>query len=390
MKNRTMTVVVVLGVLAATVGTTKVALAATLTVERDGSGDYATIQPALDAAATGDTILIGPGDYTEYSMVRLEGYAWDVAVFAYSELPDLTIIGAGAEQTVIGPAVPMLDYSTYSAKCLVWINGAELHLHGVTIRNCYEGLHAAGGSIDVDGCKFHGHQYGILWQSNGAGGQLHNIDFASPAIQPNAIFIHGAASGVFISEVASRNGGRLYFSGAQGVVLDNCDLEGSVTGISCVSGSNVTIRNSYLHGASNQQIDVYDASCSVENCLIEGGYGGIVASSYSTLTISGSVISGSFAAIGCTGAQQVTVHGSHILRSAQWAVWADGPTTGGHQSYDLSNNYWGTSSAADIATWIWDSHDSTANWGTVIFQPFSAQEVSTEPTSWGDLKALFR
>jgi len=39
--------------------------AATLRVERDGSGDYATLQPALDAAAAGDTVLIGPGEYTE-------------------------------------------------------------------------------------------------------------------------------------------------------------------------------------------------------------------------------------------------------------------------------------------------------------------------------------
>ena len=41
------------------------AFAATITVERDGSGDFTTIQPALDAVASGDTIRIGPGDYTE-------------------------------------------------------------------------------------------------------------------------------------------------------------------------------------------------------------------------------------------------------------------------------------------------------------------------------------
>ena len=33
--------------------------AATITVESDGSGDYTEIQPALDAAADGDTVRVG-------------------------------------------------------------------------------------------------------------------------------------------------------------------------------------------------------------------------------------------------------------------------------------------------------------------------------------------
>lgn len=42
-------------------------------VERDGSGDFATIQPALDAAVAGHTILIGPGEYTEAIAIRPPG-----------------------------------------------------------------------------------------------------------------------------------------------------------------------------------------------------------------------------------------------------------------------------------------------------------------------------
>ncbi|MFH2054054.1 MAG: hypothetical protein ABIK96_16485, partial [bacterium] len=41
------------------------ASARTLCVERDGSGNFTEIQPAIDAAASGDTILIGPGEYLE-------------------------------------------------------------------------------------------------------------------------------------------------------------------------------------------------------------------------------------------------------------------------------------------------------------------------------------
>lgn len=37
--------------------------ARTWRVERDGSGDYTIIQDAVDAAASGDTIRIGPGRF---------------------------------------------------------------------------------------------------------------------------------------------------------------------------------------------------------------------------------------------------------------------------------------------------------------------------------------
>ena len=52
--------------------------AATWRVERDGSGDYTTIQPAINGAVHGDTILIGPGQYTEYQTVTLPG--WNLGI----------------------------------------------------------------------------------------------------------------------------------------------------------------------------------------------------------------------------------------------------------------------------------------------------------------------
>ena len=389
-KNRRITWLVLIAVLALpAVAPVRVA-AATIRVERDGSGDYAAIQPALDAAASGDTILIGPGEYTEYSMVRLDGYAWDVAVFAYSELPRLTLMGVGAEQTLIGPPVPMLDYSTFSAKCLVWISGSELNLRGVTLRNCYEGLHANSGRLDLEECRISGHAIGVVWTAGGADGRLRSITFTSAETRPDALLIYGPTGSVSLTGIASTGGGRIYFDGAQGVLLDDCDLAGDVTSLSCVSGSDVTIRNSYLHSLANQQIDVRDASCTVLSCVLEGGDAGIVAAAYSLLTVTGSVVTGAVAAIACTGAERVTVHNSHVLRGGQWAIWASGPVPGGQRTYDLSGNYWGTATGAEIAAWIWDSRDNSANQGTVIYEPFSTQEVATEPTSWGDLKALWR
>ena len=74
-------ILVLLALLAAALVIPPAAGAATWRVERDGSGDYTTIQPAVDAAASGDTILIGPGQYTEYQHVHPLGWVNPADVF---------------------------------------------------------------------------------------------------------------------------------------------------------------------------------------------------------------------------------------------------------------------------------------------------------------------
>jgi pectin methylesterase-like acyl-CoA thioesterase len=91
------------------------AQAATIRVERDGSADFKTIQTALNHSTPGDTILIGPGRYTEYQTMRLPGWSWDVDVYAYVPVPEITLIGAGREETVIGPLVADFGHTSPQA-----------------------------------------------------------------------------------------------------------------------------------------------------------------------------------------------------------------------------------------------------------------------------------
>ena len=57
----------------------------------------------MAAAAAGDTIDIGPGEYTEFEVVQPGYWGFNVEIYAYVTVDNLTIIGAGADQTIIGP-----------------------------------------------------------------------------------------------------------------------------------------------------------------------------------------------------------------------------------------------------------------------------------------------
>ncbi|MDP2322419.1 MAG: hypothetical protein Q8N51_00120 [Gammaproteobacteria bacterium] len=62
----------------------------------------------------------------------------------------------------------------------------------------------------------------------------------------------------------------------------------------------------------------------------------------------------------------------------------------GAVTYDLRNNFWGTTSETDIQSWIIDSSDDPNIHATVLYSPFAGQSVPIESTKWGNLKALWR
>ena len=74
---------------------------AVLRVEKDGTGDYTVIQDAVDAAEDGDTVLIGPGRYTEVH--DFEYYYGRITQVCITLEKSLSIIGAGRGVTVIEP-----------------------------------------------------------------------------------------------------------------------------------------------------------------------------------------------------------------------------------------------------------------------------------------------
>jgi energy-coupling factor transporter ATP-binding protein EcfA2 len=59
-------------------------------------------------------------------------------------------------------------------------------------------------------------------------------------------------------------------------------------------------------------------------------------------------------------------------------------------SFDLTDNYWGTTDIETIEEWIWDWNDDPSIHGTVDFLPLADGDVSTDQTTLDRLKAMYR
>jgi hypothetical protein len=134
------------------------ASATTRYVSAYGEGQYTTLSAAYTAAVNGDTILIGPGVYTEGNLTSTKRLAW---------------VGAGWDKTnVIFSAGPLAFQNTSASRSLVeglWIQGYTYALQisnsadSVTVRRCrlghtytqptYYVIEASGGGrIYVEDC----------------------------------------------------------------------------------------------------------------------------------------------------------------------------------------------------------------------------------------------
>jgi serine protease len=132
--------------------------------------DRATIQSAILAASTGDTILVSPGTYRE----RIDFSKKAVTLKSVSG-PEVTIIDGGQA----GPVVSFIQGE-----------GAGSVLQGFTIQG---GLGNEGGGITVQGSSPSILSNRIVNNASCAGGGI-GVGFGSPLIQGNTISSNGGAA----------------------------------------------------------------------------------------------------------------------------------------------------------------------------------------------------
>lgn len=362
--------------------------ATTWRVERDGSGDFSTIPPAAMAASQGDTILLGPGHYTEYVTATVGGNVLNY--YVWLEDDDILLRGVGRDEVKIGPDLA----SGYDPGAVGFVqagSSGSIHVEGITFAHCISGIVTseasvvirdcrfewteaginsnATGSVLVERCEFTENERGILQFDSASTPELVVRDCQFWDIGGQGIGIDSQEENNLIEDCQFRSlRGGVQFS-ARGIgVIRNCTFEDNYIGIRLASWSIADLRDNQISGgAANMQI-----------------------TNDSHATGTGNVLSGSeIVAIDFGGQATASMEGNHILIGAGTErIWVRSKSDPIHM-IDLRNNYWGTTSTQDIADSILDSVDNPDVTGTVLFEPFAGMPVSTERTSFGGLKARF-
>ncbi len=362
--------------------------ASTWRVEKGGSGDFVVVQDAVDAAASGDTILIGPGWFEEYREYTYP--IGDVPIYINKLVPDLTIIGSGMDVTIIGPRKDDTWGNFDSSGICSAFNMPDgvLRVENLTVSGVSTGFQ---------------NETGSLFLTNMAIRKCYRGSFSMGPFQ---------ALGCEISDMAYM--GLSTNSGSRDVVIDSCLFENCFAGFNFHYTPNVIISNCQFLGCG---VGGKIVACSGEmfNCQIPdawhcgfefGGtgvfhlydnqfnsahYNMLIDGGADNLLCEGNVFSGTDRyGIGIFSCQPI-FHDNTILKDSGYSVFLDGYLYE-TKHVDLTNNYWGTDNPDTIAAWISDANDEYTHQmnGYVDFLPFSVVPLSTEKSSLGGFKAMFR
>ena len=363
--------------------------ARTWRVELNGSGDFTDIQPAVEASADGDTILIGGGRFDQLHPCVAPAWTEDAIVAVVQD--NLTFIGSGTNLTVIG----MRDYygSEFDApKGFCSVDSYSATVKDLTIENIETGIYWERGELSVENCVLKGD---------------HASYIAAAVIVDNGSFkncrfeIGGNSIALFTALTDSLDILGCVFDGyGQGIAtgvsvgfisLVDCTFTGNRTALAYDFGVSSEIRNTTIAGQTS--IGLYmvgNSSVALSGVHIEGGQTGILVASSSVLTGTNVVVEGTSAeALNISSNSSVLVNNSHILPSTGLGVLASA-YFGDQYNLDFSGNYWGTTDADSIAALIIDSEDDPSVHCTVQFEPFANGPLPTEKQSLGSIKSMFR
>lgn len=284
------------------------AQARTWTVEKDGFGEFSVVQDAIDAAAPGDSILIGPGRFEErpwYDNERFIGRI--VAAVGKSNLTFIGV-GTGPEGTILGPSTP--DYLGENQQTIGMsfpLGELGLSLRGIQFENMNIGIAVGSPGIDIRNCKFV--EYGSSGVTIGYSLDDVLIDGCQFEVQRlENIQAIGWDAGFRSNNVVIRNsefqgnhGAGVSFGGGDGLLVENCQFGGYAIGVSVRYATNAIVRDCKVAGTignfglfvqffssvSIQRCDIDGASgffalgldgstAVVEDCRLRGGIGGVV------------------------------------------------------------------------------------------------------------------
>lgn len=382
-------------------------LSGVIHVERNGSGDYTTIQDAVDVAASGDTITIGRGRFDEGSIVSTIG--WTEFVRVVIRVEELTIIGAGHDITIIGPDNPYdrddgehrgIEYSDY------W-GSKRLTLINLGIENMFRGVdgHMAdqsGSLLVMEGCRISGCE--ISYEGNSEQVTVTGCTIMNVAqFGEGLVFLGGGSlvlSDCIFKELAPFTGPyQLRIQGSRTATIDRTSFQWGSVGIYVGSGGQAVLRDCMFSGQSNTGIHVSLGGASAEllDCTFsdQKNYAINIFSQDTTLKVERMVVTDvAEATFRFTQPVSGYIRDSILAKGDQYVVLAGVPIYDPENPvefhFDMTNNWWGTDDPDSIQSWIYDSVADSTRSSIVDWAPYKDEAVATETQSLGSLKSMYR
>jgi len=379
------------------------AIGRTWLVERDETGDFVVIQDAVDAAASGDTIRIGPGRFNEQRLVTCPGWSDSVRVLIPHQ--ELTLIGSG-EATIIGSPDPW-DSNQDENKGIVasdyWGNNF-LRIQGIRFENMRDGIYSGyetvpNCSLVVQDCQFIGNFAALILFGTGDVVEISDCQFF-PMSENGRHVLSWYQNSLTIERSEFHADGTVYGQTALSLnwvgatSISSCEFAGGISAISSSYGGPISLANCSFssHSVSATYFST-NVSATIDSCTFRNVNRAISSPTWNnSISMRNSVVE---SVVDCgflvadTGG--MSIQNCDLSKGERGVIWVlDTVPCQNTGIIDMTNNFWGTDNPDSIQTWIRDSSDSADACYSVDFEPFSPIPTPTQTKSLGGFKALFR
>jgi hypothetical protein len=362
------------------------AQARTWVVDPQGSGNFSTIFPAIAAASVGDTVLLYPGRYLDFSVYSV-GTTLKM-MYVHLNKTNLVLRGVDRDRVILGPTSYPWTTTDEPVGIFVTPHATGCALENLTIQNITVGSRL-GTATTMRDVRIVGADQAIIglaespfvWDRvlvEDCRSRAVSLGSQAPSSTIRACTFRGSSAAVAIfgtgrldlSECRFVDGSQLSFQTGVIASVRHSSFEPGSLSIGyecqielthCTFGPSERVQLCILRGAARIYRNVFHDSA--QSNILVGNSSDVIANYNDFLNEP-------------DAGDRPTVMAFDYFAA---------PRT----SLNFKQNWWNTTDAEQISHWIEDVHDQANSVLSVDFQPFLLQSIPVQRQSWSEFKSKF-